>query len=84
MDLLLAYDPHSLVTQLTEPWTTLHLLDHWFVIKGYNLGTPDRRDAGREAWGVGEELPHPLPGAPFHQGPCSPTQRLSESHPPGA
>ena len=47
----------SVLEQVTELRETFYLLDHWFVIRGYNSGTARWERCIGQVWGKGPELP---------------------------
>lgn len=60
----------------------MYLLDHWFILEGYNLGTVRWKRCTGKVWGRDMELPRPLQA---HYPPstqrCSANQKLSEPYP---
>ena len=70
---------HGLLEQLSELWKAASLLDHEFIIKGYNLGTARwKRPSGRgvgKGWGASMLSPDHHPHSISR---CSPTWKVSE------
>lgn len=61
-----ASDLINMLEQLTEIREILYLLDHWFILKGYNSGTVERGAQGK-VWEKGTELLYPLRERHSHQ-----------------